>query len=110
MEREYKNTNSILSERMPYNCTNDCNAFCNIQPVNSLFDLSFQFFPSFLNTNKNVKLKILYFYKTSSPVRHQSIIQYGEPRDVKNRGFMANLNKRQVAELPQTKETRQWKV
>ena len=37
-------------------------------------------------------------------------IQYGEPRDVKNRGFTANLNKRQAAELPQTKETHQWKV
>ena len=37
-------------------------------------------------------------------------IQYGEPRDVKNRGFTANLDKRQAAELPQTKETHQWKV
>ena len=37
-------------------------------------------------------------------------IQYGEPRDVKNRGFTANLNKRQAAELPQTKEPHQWKV
>ena len=37
-------------------------------------------------------------------------IQYGELRDVKNRGFTANLNKRQAAELPQTKETHQWKV
>lgn len=37
-------------------------------------------------------------------------IQYGEPRDVKNRVFTANLNKRQAAELPQTKETHQWKV
>ena len=37
-------------------------------------------------------------------------IQYGEPRDVKNRGFTANLNKRHAAELPQTKETHQWKV
>ena len=78
MEREYKNTNSILSERMPYNCTNDCNAFCNIQPVNSLFNLSFQFFPSFSDTDKNVKLKILYFYKTTSPVgcEHNSLL-YG---------------------------------
>ena len=37
-------------------------------------------------------------------------IQYGEPRDVKNRGFTANLDKRQAAELPQTKETHRWKV
>ena len=54
MEREYKNTNSILSERMSYNCTNDCNAFCNIQPVNSLSNLSFQFFASF-----RIRIKML---------------------------------------------------
>ena len=64
MEREYKNTNSILSERMPYNCTNDCNAFCNIQPVNSLFNLSFQFFLPFririnmLNSKFYISIKL----------------------------------------------------
>ena len=68
MKGEYKNTNPILSERMSYNCTNNGNAFCNIKPVNSLFNLSSQFFLPFSDTNKNVKLKILYFYKTTSPV------------------------------------------
>jgi hypothetical protein len=46
----------------------------------------------------------------TSPVGCEHNTQYGEPRDVKNRGFTANLNKRQAAELPQTKETHQWKV
>ena len=54
-------------------------------------------------------MSIFTFYH-SGPVARPPNIQYGEPRDVKNRGFTANLNKRQAAELPQTKETHQWKV
>ena len=54
--------------------------------------------------------KFLNTKNPTAPVGRGHNIQYGEPRDVKNRGFTANLNKRQAAELPQTKETHQWKV
>ena len=53
---------------------------------------------------------IFFFIKKAGQCACRHNIQYGEPRDVKNRGFTANLNKRQAAELPQTKETHQWKV
>ncbi len=54
---------------------------------------------------------ITFFYLNLAPhCGRPHNIQYGEPRDVKNRGFTANLDKRQAAELPQTKETHQWKV
>ncbi len=54
--------------------------------------------------------KFNFFIFKTTPVACGHNIQYGEPRDVRNRGFTANLNKRQAAELPQTKETHQWKV
>ena len=54
--------------------------------------------------------KFYLYFKKSRPLACRHNIQYGEPRDVKNRGFTANLDKRQAAELPQTKETHQWKV